>query len=466
MTDHRISITGSLHTALKLRHPDLPTTAASKATLVVTSHLIEELAAQTPGPTVLMSGFQHGRNWAVERDRYLAISGRTDVIAVFAGRDPPTAWETDHLGVRLPSGHGLAQEWFVLALGPGLAVTLCGLDADPAPDGGGARDVPPLDEGDRLFEVIWSFEPAVARSAAAIVLEAIARDAPDRLPEARERIAAVTGSAPDATAVARAADRLTSGLLGRVEVVRRREKLAERRASAAKTEFLSRIGHELRNPLNAITGYAQLLELDGGPDADTAKRISSAAAHLLGLVDEVLDMSQVESGKLRVSLEDVDVGDVVRDAAELIRVEADGRQITLDTTGAQGSGLHVRADRQLVLEVVLNLLSNAVKYDRPGGRATVTAVADGATCRIAVADTGPGIAPGDLERIFEPFERLAQTAGTATGTGLGLALSRTMATAMHGRLDVRSRAGRGATFTLALPAAGTPPDAAGGSVAA
>ncbi len=444
---------GSLHTELLRRHPDLVVTEASKATLVVTSHLIEELAATTPGRHLLVSGFQHGRNWTVERDRYLQLDGRTDVIAVFAGEEPPAAWETDHLGVRLRAGHGLAQEWFVLALGPKLAVTLCGLDAEQPRDGTNRPVASPLEEGDRLFETVWSVDVDVARSAMDIVLTAIADSAPARAQEARERLERAAQIEPDARAVARASDCLVAGMLTRVEQTRRREKLADRRASMAKTAFLSRMGHELRNPLNAILGYAQLLELSAGAADDPAGQIGRAGEHLLELVDEVLDVSQVESGALRVDLQELDVAAIVARTLEMIRTEADVRGVEMDTRRAQTSVLRVHADQQLTVEILLNLISNAVKFNDRGGKVTLEATSDGASCRIAVTDTGPGIPAEDLERIFEAFERLPATAERAAGTGLGLALSKAMAAAMHGRIEVVSHLRQGSTFTLVLPLA-------------
>jgi DICT domain-containing protein len=150
--------------------------------MVLTSHLIEELVAEAPERCVLLSGFQHGRHWAVERDRYLELAGGNDVIAVFAGEDPPATWDVEHVGIRLDDGNPLTQEWFVLALGPGLAVTLCGLDAGTRVPTAGE---PPPDDTDRLFEVIWSFDPGVAQGALDVVLGAVAQSAPDRVAEVR-----------------------------------------------------------------------------------------------------------------------------------------------------------------------------------------------------------------------------------------------------------------------------------------
>jgi hypothetical protein len=158
--DHgRLAVEDSLFDRLRELRPDLPVMRATKATLAASSHLIETLVSEHQERCVLVSGFQHGRHWAAERDRYLEIAGEHDVIAVFAGRDP-IGTAVDHVGLRLRTGDPLAQEWFVLALGPGLAVTLCGLDGLAH-----AHTADPVLEADRLFDVVWSVQPDVARLA-------------------------------------------------------------------------------------------------------------------------------------------------------------------------------------------------------------------------------------------------------------------------------------------------------------
>jgi len=373
---------------------------------VATSHLIEELVARARGPSVLLSGFQHGRHWAVERDRYLELAGASEVIAVFVGREPPPAWDVRHVGVRLRDGDPLTQEWFVLALGPEVAVTLCGLDATPAGD--------PAEEVERGFETIWSFDPEVARSAAEVVLAGIARSAPEPVAEVRAALVAASGEPLTAQVVSRGADSVLAGLQDRVERLRARERKVERRANEAKTEFLSRMSHELRTPLNAMLGFAQLLG----------------------------------------------VADVVTEAVALLRPLAAQREIAL-AEPELAPELHVVADRQRLAQVLINLLSNAVRYTPSGGSVAVVADREAARVRIAVRDTGPGIAAEDLERLFVPFERLERDAATE-GTGLGLALSHRLVLAMGGRLEVDSGRGRGSTFTVVLPAAappGTPAEA-------
>lgn len=455
----RIEVHSSLYRALLEHAPELRPTAVSKGALVAASHLIEGLVAQADPPSVLLSGFQHMGHWAAERDRYLRLSEDADVIAVFAGEEPPPEWQTDHVGVRLAAGNPLEQEWFVLAMGPSLAITLCGLDGAAHARAQGEHEPLPEAEADRVFDVVWSFDPDVAQAAADVVVAAIERDAPERAADVRARVA---GARPDPTVpqVAAFADQATAGLLERLEHLHRRERAADRRASSAKTEFLSRMSHELRTPLNAILGFAQLLEGSelAPDDADGVRQIGRAGRHLLTLVDELLDISRIESGALPVHPVPVPVRLLVADAVALAAPGARDRGIAIDDSAVPAE-LTVRTDRRHAVQVLLNLLANAVKYDRPDGTVTVSARRDGAYVRIDVRDTGPGIAASDLTEIFAPFTRLRSAPAGTEGTGLGLTVSRTLAEALGGRLDVASSPGRGSTFTVVLPAA----DAADGA---
>ncbi len=237
------------------------------------------------------------------------------------------------------------------------------------------------------------------------------------------------------------------------------------KASRAKSEFLSRMSHELRTPLNAILGFTQLLEADelSAGQAESVLHITRAGKHLLLLINEVLDIARIESGRLALSPERINLAPFLEEALDLIRPLATRHQITLvlEST-ATASPQWVLADRQRFQQILLNLLSNAVKYNRTGGRVTVRASAEGDRIRIAVTDTGRGIAPENLSRLFVPFERLGAEATEIEGTGIGLALSRGIVAALHGELSVQSRVGEGSTFSVALPRAGaetifTPP---------
>jgi CheY-like chemotaxis protein len=228
-------------------------------------------------------------------------------------------------------------------------------------------------------------------------------------------------------------------------------------ANRTKSEFLAGISHELRTPMNAILGFAQLLELDELEDeqADNVRQILRAGRHLLELITELLDIARIESGELALSLEAVSLEGLLAEAADLTRPLAEQHGVTVELDGDVGG--YVLADRQRALQVLLNLLANGVKYNRPGGSVTVGCSEDGAgRVAIAVRDTGHGIAAEDLERLFVPFERLGLEGGTIEGAGLGLTLAQRLVEAMEGTIAVTSDVGEGSTFTVELPRADDP----------
>ena len=235
-------------------------------------------------------------------------------------------------------------------------------------------------------------------------------------------------------------------------------KLAAEQANQAKSEYLSRMSHELRTPLNAILGFAQLLEMDDLTDdqRQSLRNILSGARHLLALINEVLDIAAIEAGRLPLSLEPVAVADVVAEAVSLIRPLADQHSILL-AGPKQTCAAHVLGDRQRLKQILLNLLSNAVKYNRQGGSVQLACQRlAGDRLRITVTDTGLGIAPESLDRLFVPFERLTSEQRAIEGTGLGLPLSKRLAEAMDGTLQLTSTPGQGSTFWVELPLTETP----------
>ena len=247
-----------------------------------------------------------------------------------------------------------------------------------------------------------------------------------------------------------------------LEHVLKRAKEDAERANRAKSEFLSRMSHELRTPLNAILGFAQLLEMDelDVEQQESVEQILKAGRHLLGLVDEVLDIARIEAGRMSLSLEPIDVEEIVTEAWELVRHRAEQEGIALDRGSRPTCGVRVTADRQRLKQVVLNLLSNAVKYNSENGQVTV-ACSTGQTApnhlRIAVTDTGAGIAEEGLDRLFVPFERLGAEQSGIEGTGIGLAVSRGLVEAMDGEIGVDSEEGVGSTFWVELPLDPTQP---------
>ena len=225
------------------------------------------------------------------------------------------------------------------------------------------------------------------------------------------------------------------------------------RANTANSEFLSRMSHELRTPLNAILGFGQLLQLDDLDEEQTESvdHILRAGQHLLGLINEVLDLARIESGHLALSPEAVGVFEVIKDTVDLIGPLAAEREITVQAPSPADPSRTVRADRQRLKQVLLNLASNAVKYNRHAGTIRVTCQATRAgRVAIAVQDTGPGLSPDKMARLFSPFDRLGAEDTEVQGTGMGLALSKGLMEAMGGDLIAESVEGKGTTFTVEL----------------
>jgi signal transduction histidine kinase/ActR/RegA family two-component response regulator len=225
------------------------------------------------------------------------------------------------------------------------------------------------------------------------------------------------------------------------------------RATQAKNVFLSSTSHELRTPLNSVLGFTQLLQLSAlnEEDRDSVERILGAGRHLLALINELIDISRIESGEFSLSVEPVLVQPVVEEACQLMAPLAAQRSIVI-SQNCPHPELAVHADRQRLSQILVNLASNAIKYNREGGGITISCQPEGPEhVSVAVADTGPGMAAADLERVFTPFERLGAEQTGIEGTGIGLPLARAFAEAMSGRLSATSEPGTGATFTLILP---------------
>jgi len=251
--------------------------------------------------------------------------------------------------------------------------------------------------------------------------------------------------------------KLTRDLTARnkVEAVLTNARAVAEKANLAKSEFLSSMSHELRSPLNAILGFAQLMEMDSPPptpaQTESISQILNAGWYLLELINEILDLAAIESGKLSISLEPVSLRELLHECQSMIEPLALRRSLHMSFPATCGD-FHVHADRTRIKQVLINLLSNAIKYNSIGGSVVVDCSANATRghVRITVTDTGPGLPPEKLTQLFQPFNRLGQEATGEEGTGIGLVVSKRLVELMDGAIGVESKVGTGSVFWVEL----------------
>jgi len=226
-------------------------------------------------------------------------------------------------------------------------------------------------------------------------------------------------------------------------------------ASRHKSEFLANMSHELRTPLNAIIGFSEVLnermfgELNEKQD-EYLRDIHASGQHLLSLINDILDLSKVEAGRMELELTDFDLPATLDNAVTLIRERASRKGVTVRIAAEEQIGT-IRGDERKIRQVLLNLLSNAIKFTPDGGRIEVGAALGDGAVEVSVGDTGVGIAPEDQEAVFEEFRQVGASAAKQEGTGLGLALCRKFIELHGGTIRVTSAIGAGSTFTFRLP---------------
>ena len=231
------------------------------------------------------------------------------------------------------------------------------------------------------------------------------------------------------------------------------------RANVAKSEFLSRMSHELRTPMNSILGFAQLLEMSelNPGQKKGVNHIMHSGKHLLDLINEVLDISRIEAGRLSLSPEPVQISNIIQEMIDIVKPLANGRQLTLELIDSPTNNLFIKSDRQRLKQVLLNLINNAIKYNREGGSITIKSETmpknkEGIIpIRISITDTGLGISQENISNLFKPFERAGAERTATEGTGLGLAVVKKLVDVMGGSLGVDSVLNEGSTFWIELP---------------
>jgi two-component system cell cycle sensor histidine kinase PleC len=234
------------------------------------------------------------------------------------------------------------------------------------------------------------------------------------------------------------------------------EKTRAEEANQAKSKFLANMSHELRTPLNAIIGFSEIMQsamfgpLGTDKYGEYCRDIHQSGQYLLDVINDVLDMSKIEAGRIRPDLSEIRVGRLLNDAMRVVSARADDKCLTL--TADIAHGIRVIADGRLLKQIVLNLLSNAVKFTPEGGRVIVRARSSGAQARISIMDSGIGIPKDALARLGRPFEQVeSHITKTHQGSGLGLAIAKSLTELHGGTMRIRSTPGRGTLVLLRMP---------------
>ena len=223
------------------------------------------------------------------------------------------------------------------------------------------------------------------------------------------------------------------------------------KANNAKSKFLSSMSHELRTPLNAILGFSQLIEMKSQEEKtrDNSQEIINAGNHLLSLIEEILDLSKIESGHIELSIEECSLNKILNNTLTLINPLAEKHSIQIENK--VNTSFNINVDKMRFKQVILNFLSNAIKYNSENGKVIIDSSTDNNMLRLSITDTGKGLTPEQLNNLFEPFERLGAENSNIEGTGLGLNISKDLIELMGGTITVESTVGKGSRFLIHVP---------------
>ena len=241
----------------------------------------------------------------------------------------------------------------------------------------------------------------------------------------------------------------------RLLISQQRKRIDAERINSLKTEFLSTISHELRTPLNAILGFGQLIELDtektlSEQQKTNIEEVNLAANHLLHLVNEILDISSIESGNIKLDIQKVDLSALLNQSLSISSTMAQEYGISIDNQATNETNCYVNADPVRLRQIFINLLTNAIKYNREGGKIRIDIQRKSGSFRVNIKDSGHGIHEDDIEKLFQPFERLDK-GHEIDGSGIGLVVTKELILKMNGRIGVNSKPGKGSTFWIELP---------------